>query len=217
MSDKVHVKWRFKMSGSSKVMTCGMDFVCDDEIVLQDLVDIVAAADEGWDSVNVMSGRFTADVLFLGSKAFAYDVVANPDFPAQPPPFLREITLGPAESVLSEAGTHLGSCLPPNNAVVCSFRTILSSRRTRGRIYLPPMPESEVDARGSIDDATATGWGDDIEAWIDHIEAALSPTKTLTHVVRSLQEADLATTVVDYDVGERIDTQRRRLERSLET
>lgn len=151
-------------------------------------------------------------------EAFSYDVVADPDFPTVPGhlAFERVPTIGPVSSTAApEVGAMTGNILPANCAVVVTFRTILSSKRTRGRAYLPQPTEASVLNDGSY----VAGFAGDVLAayngWIAATRAqftVLQPTTDFTQIVLSLMAGshrDVATRAV----GNRVDTQRRRLAR----
>lgn len=70
----------------------------------------------------------------------------------------------------TEAGTHATvACCSPAVAVIVSKQTGLSGRRHRGRLYLPGVPESEVDEAGSL----TGGWVNTVQSAFDTLQANL--------------------------------------------
>jgi hypothetical protein len=109
-------------------------------------------------------------------------------------------------------GTRGGAALPPQNAVVATHRTAISSRRRRGRVYLPPIASADVQADGTINDPFVTNLQTSYDDWVLGMQNAAVPSNQFKHVVVSLTY-NLVTVVTTRTVNGRIDTQRRRLPR----
>lgn len=54
-------------------------------------------------------------------------------------------------------GLSSGTSLPPNVAILIQKRGSLGGRRHRGRAYFPGLPQSAINAGGTIDGAVVTG------------------------------------------------------------
>lgn len=108
-------------------------------------------------------------------------------------------------------GTDSGDPAAPQVAVVASFRTAISSRRTRGRVYFPSPSETRVSPGGFLDSAYATDVRQRAQMLAEMVEADVGP-PLVNHVVYS-KAGDSTEPVTLYKVGQRVDTQRRRLTR----
>lgn len=109
-----------------------------------------------------------------------------------------------AESVVALAGTAIVGALPADVALCVSLRTGLANRRGRGRFFLPQPAVSVLSTDGRLADAARTTVLDALTAaWTGYNSATASP------VVYSRMSR--ATTVItSFDIGNLMDTQRRR-------
>lgn len=101
--------------------------------------------------------------------------------------------------------------LPPQCTVAVSLRTALATRAGRGRFYLPTFDKGTVTAaggrlNGTSVTATVTAVGDMLESLI---------ADDLTPVIYS-RSALTTQPITQYDVGDVIDTQRRRRDKLIE-
>lgn len=106
-------------------------------------------------------------------------------------------------------GVSAGQSLPFQCALGVSWKTDLATRAGRGRIYLPPISVSNM-AAGRVGASSVTG----IVAAVDAFWAALD-TAGLALVIRH-KAAHSSTTVTGGNVGNVIDTQRRRRNKLVE-
>lgn len=179
-----------------------------------------AARDHWADSVTGFKLVFPNTVAYERAEARAYDLVANPDPSPDPgdPLVVREYTLGP---VISSGGPFPGGVIQPaaspQVAEVVTFRTGLPGRRRRGRCYLPPTTEADIDASGRMTNSFRDAMLAAFTTWRDEVVAAVSGF-VCQHVVVTQQlpvggqhHAD----VISLSMGTRVDTQRRRLPTEL--
>lgn len=116
-----------------------------------------------------------------------------------------------AETAIGTAGTDAtGVLLPPQLAVVCSLRTSLATRAGRGRMYWPG-PASDALTSGKIGTTPQAVFVTAGSALFSALGAAsmipvlYSRTTTLVQVITS------------FDVGNVLDTQRRRRDQLVES
>lgn len=109
----------------------------------------------------------------------------------------------------SDAGTSTATCLPFQCAPVVSLRTATLTRRGRGRFYVPSLAVDQVSA-GRLLPAAQTALADGAEDLLTGLTSA-GGTVVIYH-------RDLGTTsvVTSLDVGDVIDTQRRRRNKLIE-
>lgn len=121
-------------------------------------------------------------------------------------------------------GDQIGvDMLPPQNAVVISWRTNNVGRSYRGRTYLPFFVVNQIDALGVLDtgvrDALATAADAFIGAWDPKV---LASGRGVQFCIRSAfsngapRVPPILTSVTDEKVGLIVDTQRRRRTPSAE-
>lgn len=213
MSERVHVTTVFTIPGP-KTATINMDFLYPADVDTSDLDDINDTAAADYALAAGLKSNFSSDIILDRIESYAYDVVARTP---TPPDFRRELTLGPRTKDVNTVGTFVGTAEMPHTAVVVTFRSAASTRRTRGRVYLPPPPISAtLGSTGELDSTWITNMLVDFQSYVAAIENALSGGVGVgQHVVQSLMSGSEAE-VLTYTCTRRIDTQRRRLSRSLE-
>lgn len=118
----------------------------------------------------------------------------------------------PARSkTYTDAGTNLTSPTnPPQVCVAYSLKTAIASRRTKGRMYLPPPPNANTLATGNLTATYHSSQRDAANTLLNQISVvgALNwKMAVFSRVSGTTQQ------VTDILVGVRTDTQRRRLPR----
>jgi len=109
------------------------------------------------------------------------------------------------------SGTIANAVLPLNVAVVASLRTGNIGRSYRGRIYLPPPPESGVTGI-TLEAATQAGLLAVVEGLIDQLANINVAVGVLSCVQEGVSiDPGVFTPVQSVIVNTRVDTQRRRL------
>src|SRR5690606_33116580 len=114
-----------------------------------------------------------------------------------------------AESTRTDAGTSAAECLPFQCAPVVTLRTATLSRAGRGRFYAPSLAVDQVEA-GRMTTAARDTLADAAE---DLVQGLTAGGGTLVIYHRS---AGTVTPVTSLDVGDVIDTQRRRRNKLIE-
>lgn len=108
-----------------------------------------------------------------------------------------------AESTVSLAGTTAGTSLSADMAICVTLRTATTSRRGRGRFYLPAGLTSQVEGDGRIAAATVSTWMTAlIAAWTSYVD----PGEPMIYSRTDRQLRSITT----VDIGDLWDTQRRR-------
>lgn len=113
------------------------------------------------------------------------------------------------EDTRSDVGTSAAECLPFQCAPVISLRTLFLSRAGRGRFYAPSLAVDQVDA-GRMSSAAQTALADGAKALTDGLTAG-GGIVVIYHRI-----GGGTTQVVSLDVGDVIDTQRRRRNKLIE-
>lgn len=161
------------------------------------IVDDVAGKLEDWWSVGIGGGG-ALKANFSGTVKLI-KVVAQALQPG-PPALPREI----ASNVVGTSAEVAGA---PQESIVLSLRTETAGRSYRGRMYLPPIPDSAVDAAGLIDSGwqqTIANSAEGMRDSMDGVDGGLGELAVYSRVL------DVATRVTSIRVGNRIDIQRRR-------
>jgi hypothetical protein len=112
---------------------------------------------------------------------------------------------------LSFVGSYVGNMIPPQCAVVVSERTDLATHEGRGRVYLPATGVGSLTATGQLNSTAqanaAAAWG---HALSGMLTAGYQP--VIYH-----RASRSGTNIISVDVGQVIDTQRRRRDKLIET
>mgnify|MGYP001404327376 CR=1 FL=1 len=114
-----------------------------------------------------------------------------------------------AEDTRSDAGTSTATCLPFQCAPVVSLRTATLSRAGRGRFYAPSLAVDSLDG-GRMSTAARDTLADAAQDLVQGLTAA-GGTLVIYH-----RGAGTTTPVTSLDVGDVIDTQRRRRSKLIE-
>lgn len=219
MTDLAHFTVVFRPTGGKEI-SCGVDFLvggASSNWTSALITEVIDAFYDGFDGSPAVDDTLGADMQFIRAEGFAFTPVTDTDRdPCKGEanrPFKRQNALGPIVTTgAAKAGTVGQLSLPPNVALVCTLRTALSSRRTRGRLYTPAPPENQVDAAGAVTtahrDLVRTAW----QSWITGAENSAPALTVFTHVIWSSCLSSVEP-VTAYTVGNRVDTQRRRLQR----
>jgi len=109
----------------------------------------------------------------------------------------------------SEAGTNVSGCLPFQCAPVVSLRTAMATRSGRGRFYAPS-PAVDVQDGGRLTPTAQGNLADAAEGLLGGLTAA-----SLQPVLLNRTSLD-TTPITSLDVGDVIDTQRRRRNKLVE-
>lgn len=108
------------------------------------------------------------------------------------------------------AGTVTGESLPPNVCVLVRKNTALGGRAGRGRLYLPSVPEAEVNEAGELVEAYMDGVQTAFDEFFDELGSLAVP-GVLLHGAGS--PLSVPTPLTSFSVQAVCATQRRRLRR----
>lgn len=208
-----HVTTVFEIPGPKRA-TINLDYALATDFSLANLQAMTDAAVASW---NVSTGFKSINgswIKLLQVEAFSYDLEAIPAPPPGTPAYRRAPDKGPVVTASGVAGTQAGVALPPQVAVCVSFRTAVPQRRARGRVFLPSINEATVDEKGLIDSnqrnlILARFYDDYVQDIEDAVTDAEHSIVSLTYGVVNM--------VTSAIVRQRVDTQRRRLTRSIDT
>ncbi len=171
---------------------------------------VVVASDvlSPWqDAVTAMWGTgtgTTAGLAQLYALDFGIDQVIVDELDPVTGKNVRQAQVG-----LSLAGESADEPLPPQNAVVVSLRTALPTRAGRGRFYLPgPVVTTLVGGRLTAGIVTTV-----VNAAADLIGTMNDSGATVEIYHRT---SKTGTAVTSFDVGDVLDTQRRRRDKLVE-
>lgn len=107
-----------------------------------------------------------------------------------------------------EQGDQAGAPLPNNCAVLIKKLTASGGRRNRGRMFVPGIPEGDVDSVGTISGTPLSAW----QSIADDLWSTFVAHSAVDNVVLFHDSAPHTPTVVtDLQVATRIATQRRRM------
>lgn len=114
------------------------------------------------------------------------------------------VSAGVSEQNWSKPGTGTGNSLPPDNAFVISLRGQGTSRRERGRMYLPALRANVLEPDGRVDFTVRDEICDATGALFDGLSTAGAVPIVYSRTGRTF------TDIVSIDAGDVMDTQRRR-------
>jgi hypothetical protein len=198
MATLMHLKLLFQIAQLPEMASIGLDFESNFTVITAHMNDVLTRASDQW-KVK-MEPRFPASSNLKKLFVYSYAIAGGK----------RVIEEGPIEINHTAAGSGGGTALPPQNSIVVTHRTNLSSRRTRGRVYLPPSGTTQVAENGTIQSAYRAQLQTSYNQWVEEIQNAASVPQTFTHVVASLTGGTVRK-VTAREVNSRVDTQRRRL------
>jgi hypothetical protein len=164
-------------------------------IVSVDLTNVAASLKAWWNTY--MKPGVPQALVFVGVKLrdMTTETGLQLDSPVVPP----------------NVGAVVAQALPNNVAFVVSFRTGLTGRSTRGRVYNPGITEADTDLN-NVTLAAAAAFS---TAWLNLNPAVVA--LNFVHVIASFYTGGLprlgalTTPVISYVSNTRVDTQRRRL------
>lgn len=194
------------LTGSATNWTSTANFLCEGGVNDVDPADYVADAGKAWQDLFEDTNAYISDDVTLTSVtlyAMGSDgKVINTD-------------VGPAKAVAvptaSVDGANAGALLPIQNSVVLSLRTPNTTRRGRGRIYLPGATASITGSSDGL--ITTVVRGNIATAGKDFLNRLKVGTFGVNAVVRPVVIGSPYTTyfrVTQTKVGNVVDSQRRR-------
>lgn len=158
--------------------------------------DFATAAGGLWGNIR---DRYSATVLYTGSRIAKYGSDG-----------LLQVAY--ERAVVPVGGSSAAENLPTEVAVCASLKTALSSRRTRGRVFLPNPTVTCVTAAGRLTTVAQTDFVDALAAYLTTFNADGDPMRSC--VVS--ETGQLLTPVTSVNVGDVFDVQRRRRDALLE-
>lgn len=195
------------LSGSATNWTSTANFLCEGGVNDIDPADYVATAGKAWQDFFEDTNAYISDAVLVKSVtlyAMGSDgKVINTD-------------VGPAKAVAVPTaavdGANAGGLLPIQNTVVLSLRTPNTTRRGRGRIYLPGATTAIVGTTDGLINNTLIR-GNIATAGKDLLNDLKSGTFGVDAVLRPVVIGSPYTTyfrVTQVKVGNVVDSQRRR-------
>lgn len=106
-----------------------------------------------------------------------------------------------------DVGTGANTVIPPNTSVLATKRTLLGGRKGRGRLFLPPPPEGQVNNIGVLDSSYVDGLQDLVDTMMTAMESELGGAPYLLHT----DPSPAPTLIQSISVEQVVATQRRRL------
>lgn len=167
---------------------------------------------EGSISLAAAQSAWASAITAFASAAYLGDLCSDVAFTEITTAELDPVTGGQlqkASDPRSEVGTSAAACLPFQVSPVVSLRTAQANRGGRGRFYAPS-PAVDTQAGGRMTTASQTNLADSAAAMMSALTGA-----ALTPVL--LNRTSMATTpLTSLDVGDVLDTQRRRRNKLIE-
>ena len=120
------------------------------------------------------------------------------------------------EGQVAHVGTNAGASLPYQVASVISLRTTLATRAGRGRMYAPPLAVTETEA-SRLTTAAQADLADSAAALMGSLTSAGLVPVIYHRNGSSGVPAGSTTPIESLDVGDVLDTQRRRRNKLIET
>lgn len=112
---------------------------------------------------------------------------------------------------LALAGTNVGNMAPAQCAIVASLRTDLATHAGRGRIYLPAPSVSALGVSGQLASTPQTNASHAVAHMLSGMHTA-GYQPIIWH-----RGSHTGTNIISVDVGQIVDTQRRRRDKLIET
>lgn len=183
----------------AEIWTCSLHFRYDDGItindtLLQGVANAVRTDTQTWFGVG--GTGLASNTSF--TRVDVYDIRANG----------KAVQQAFAEATATTTGQGTG-VLPNQCTVVCSLRTGLPGRSRRGRLYLPTLavPIEQGSLMGTtLQTSIATA----AESWLDGFTALLVSATTFRLCIASGVGNGANTPVTSIQIGQVVDTQRRR-------
>lgn len=108
-------------------------------------------------------------------------------------------------------GTLAGDEAPPQTSVLASLRTEFAGRRYRGRMYLPPTGEGQLDTQGNLTTANALAVADNLMSMFAVLDdGRVAPVSGALLPVIWSEVANETNAIIRVKVDQRQRTQRRR-------
>lgn len=195
--------WTIKYAGNmpgGDIFQHGIHLQTNDGVLIGDVVTRAAAALTAL--TTTASGM---QQLFPSATLWAAVIVEEID--------LTGHVIQTAQTSVSHAGTNVSGCLPGEVAVCVTFRTADVTRSGRGRWYLPTIGPNFLTAQGRLTAAGQTAIITSHNAFFTSLQSVLPGADA---VVFSKHTAS-ALSITSYDVGDVLDSQRRRRNKLVES